>query len=251
MSEFGIENVWLQGDAITRAVAVALLVMSVMSWSVIIIKCVQGAGLRKISKRVKDRFWGEKNLPYAIDSLGKSANNPFRDLAIAGHAAMSHQYNVETNISNNLDISDWLARGLKNSIDDSSAYLQSGLGILASIGSTAPFVGLLGTVWGIYHALQSISMADQPDLAHVAGPVGEALIMTAFGLCVAIPAVLGFNTISRRNRGLQHAIARFANDLHAYYLTGSRITNAAVTELHANEPATPNLVQPFRAGKPM
>lgn len=249
MNEFGIEHVWQQGDMITRAVALVLLVMSVMSWSVIVIKCLQGAGLRKIAQRTKHRFWSEKTLPSAIESLGNNGNNPFRDLAIAGHAAMSHQYNIEAGISNNLDISDWLARGLKNSIDDSSARLQSGLGILASIGSTAPFVGLLGTVWGIYHALQSISMVDQPDLAHVAGPVGEALIMTAFGLFVAIPAVLGYNTISRRNRGLQHAIARFAHDLHAYYLTGSRISTADVTELRAGDGAASNRVQPFRAGQ--
>ncbi|HCT5785540.1 TPA: MotA/TolQ/ExbB proton channel family protein [Klebsiella variicola] len=249
MNEFGIEHVWQQGDMVTRSVALVLLVMSVMSWSVIVIKCIQGAVLRKIALRTKHHFWSVKTLPAAIDSLGNSANNPFRDLAIAGHAAMSHQYNIEAGISNNLDISDWLARELKNSIDDNSARLQSGLGILASIGSTAPFVGLLGTVWGIYHALQSISMVDQPDLAHVAGPVGEALIMTAFGLFVAIPAVLGFNAISRRNRTLQHAIARFAHDLHAYYLTGSRITSSEVTELRAVDVETAHRAQPFSAGQ--
>ncbi|TCV93520.1 MotA/TolQ/ExbB proton channel family protein [Biostraticola tofi] len=249
MNEFGIEHVWQQGDMVTRGVALVLLVMSVMSWSVIIIKCIQGAGLRNIAQRTKHRFWSEKTLPAAIESLGNRGNNPFRDLAIAGHAALSHQHNIEAGISNNIDISDWLARGLKNSIDDSSSRLQSGLGILASIGSTAPFVGLLGTVWGIYHALQSISMVDQPDLAHVAGPVGEALIMTAFGLFVAIPAVLGYNTINRRNRGLQHAIARFAHDLHAYYLTGSRVTTADVTELRISEASVAHRVQPFRAGQ--
>ncbi|HBZ1520419.1 TPA: MotA/TolQ/ExbB proton channel family protein [Klebsiella pneumoniae] len=226
MNDFGIEHIWQQGDLVTRGVALILLIMSIMSWSVILIKLFQGMGLKKIALRTKDVFWSEKSLPDAIESLGKkTGNNPFRDLAITGHAAMSHQYNLESSISQSLDISDWLARSMKNSIDDSCSSLQSGLGILASIGSTAPFIGLLGTVWGIYNALQTISQIDQPDIAHVAGPVGEALVMTAFGLFVAIPAVLGFNAISRKNRVVQHLISRFAHDLHAFYLTGSRITH--------------------------
>ncbi|HDX8863281.1 TPA: MotA/TolQ/ExbB proton channel family protein [Klebsiella michiganensis] len=247
MNQFGIEHVWLQGDMITRSVAIVLLIMSIMSWSVIFIKLIRGMGLRKIAQRTKNQFWSEKTLSAAINTLGKSVNNPFRDLAIAGHAAASHQFNTEVGISNNLDISDWLARGLKNSMDDTNASLQSGLGILASIGSTAPFVGLLGTVWGIYHALQSISMVDQPDLSHISGSVGEALVMTAFGLFVAIPAVLGFNTISRRNKTIQHSIARFAHDLHAFYLTGSRINHSEISELNGNETTKQSSVQPLRA----
>lgn len=246
MSEFGIEHIWDQGDIVTRTVACVLLTMSIMSWCVIVIKFIQGSGLNKIIQRSKNDFWKEKNLPAAIDILGHSSFNPLRDLAIAGHAAISHRHNVESSISQQLDISDLLARGLKNSIDDTVTRLQSGMGILASIGSTAPFVGLLGTVWGIYHALEALSLLDQPDIAHIAGPVGEALIMTAFGLFVAIPAVLGFNTLSRRNRGYQHAIARFAHDLHSYYLTGARmITNIA--DLQSNQPGKPGQLHSFRA----
>ncbi|WP_413724860.1 MotA/TolQ/ExbB proton channel family protein [Sodalis sp. RH16] len=246
MSEFGIEHVWNQGDFVTRAVAVILMVMSIMSWCVIIIKFTQGVGLNKVIKRSKAKFWKEKNLTAAINVLGDEHFNPMRELAMSGHAVMSHQHHKASGISQQLDISDLLARALKNSIDDTVTRLQAGMGILASIGSTAPFVGLLGTVWGIYHALESLSLLDQPDIAHIAGPVGEALIMTAFGLFVAIPAVLGFNAISRRNRGYQHSIAVFAHDLHAYYLTGARMV-IDPADLQRKKSVSTGQVQPFHA----
>ena len=126
-----------------------------------------------------------------------------------------------------MDISDWITRCLRNSIDVSTAKLQSGLAILASVGSTSPFVGLFGTVWGIYHALLAIGMAGQASIDKVAGPIGEALIMTALGLAVAIPAVLGYNALVRGNKSVTQKLNRFAHDLHAYYVTGARVKNSS------------------------
>jgi biopolymer transport protein ExbB len=122
-----------------------------------------------------------------------------------------------------LDKSDWVTRSLQNTIDDATADLQSGMAILASVGSTSPFVGLFGTVWGIYHALMQIGMAGQATIDKVAGPIGEALIMTALGLAVAIPAVLGYNALVRGNKAVITRMNRFAHDLHALLMTGSRV----------------------------
>ena len=122
------------------------------------------------------------------------------------------------------NVSDWVTRTLRNTLDEFTARLQSGLAILASVGSTAPFVGLFGTVWGIYHALLAIGDAGQASIDKVAGPIGESLIMTALGLAVAIPAVLGYNALVRGNKGVLHKLNRFAHDLHAYFVTGARVT---------------------------
>jgi biopolymer transport protein ExbB len=122
-----------------------------------------------------------------------------------------------------LDISDWVERSLRHSLDDHTSRAQSGLTVLASVASTAPFVGLFGTVWGIYHALLGIGASGQVSIDQVAGPIGEALIMTALGLVVAIPAVLGYNTLVRGNKRVLHRLNRFAHDLHAYFVTGSRV----------------------------
>ena len=121
-------------------------------------------------------------------------------------------------------MSDWVTRCLRNGINEFTARMQSGLAILASVGSTAPFVGLFGTVWGIYHALIVIGTTGQASIDKVAGPIGEALIMTAFGLAVAIPAVLGYNAIVRGNKGVLGALNSFAHDLHAFFVTGARLT---------------------------
>ena len=132
---------------------------------------------------------------------------------------------LEVNAHDSLGASEWLTRTLRNSIDESTSRLQSGLAVLASVGSTAPFVGLFGTVWGIYHALLAISAAGQATIDKVAGPIGEALIMTALGLAVAIPAVLGYNALVRGNKGVISRLNRFAHDLHAYFVTGARVAS--------------------------
>ena len=124
-------------------------------------------------------------------------------------------------------MSDWIERCLRRTLDDHVAKAQSGLTVLASIASTAPFVGLFGTVWGIYHALLGIGAAGQVSIDQVAGPIGEALIMTALGLLVAIPAVLGYNALVRGNKAILHKLNRFAHDLHAYFVTGARVSSGA------------------------
>ncbi|MGL4668213.1 MAG: MotA/TolQ/ExbB proton channel family protein, partial [Saezia sp.] len=126
-------------------------------------------------------------------------------------------------LHDHLSLSDWMTRMLRNTLDTISSRLSRGLAILASVGSTAPFVGLFGTVWGIYHALMSLSGAGVSSIDKVAGPIGEALIMTAFGLAVAIPAVLGYNALTRANKTVQGKLRHFAHDLHAMFLTGARV----------------------------
>jgi len=142
-----------------------------------------------------------------------------------GQEALAHLDNSasQPELRQELDKSDWVTRSLQNTIDDATADLQSGMAILASVGSTSPFVGLFGTVWGIYHALMQIGMAGQATIDKVAGPIGEALIMTALGLAVAIPAVLGYNALVRGNKSVITRMNRFAHDLHALLMTGSRV----------------------------
>jgi biopolymer transport protein ExbB len=220
--EFGLINLWNQGDVVTRAVAVLLLVMSLASWMVIIVKALD---LRRIRAQARqtESFWHGADFADGVDKLQGGPGNPFRALATGGREATAH-HQAQPQLHDSLDISDWLTRSLRNSIDESTARLQSGLAVLASVGSTSPFIGLFGTVWGIYHALLSISTAGQATIDKVAGPIGEALIMTALGLAVAIPAVLGYNALVRGNKALILKLNRFAHDLHAYFLTGARIT---------------------------
>jgi biopolymer transport protein ExbB len=221
-SQFGLINLWTQGDIVTRGTAILLLAMSLSSWMVIIIKVLD---LRKYAAQAKasESFWHAADFADGLNKLGNDPTNPFRALATEGREATAHHH-AQPQLHDSLDRSDWLTRSLRNSIDESTARLQSGLAVLASVGSTAPFVGLFGTVWGIYHALLAISAAGQATIDKVAGPIGEALIMTALGLAVAIPAVLGYNALVRGNKGILMKLNRFAHDLHAYFLTGARVS---------------------------
>ena len=151
--------------------------------------------------------------------------------------AAAHHRATKAQLHDSLDASDWISRSLRNSIDATTGKLQSGLAILASVGSTAPFVGLFGTVWGIYHALVAIGTSGQSTIDKVAGPIGEALIMTALGLAVAIPAVLGYNALVRGNKSILIKLNSFAHDLHAYFVTGARV----------NQGGQPNVV-PMKKG---
>ena len=220
-TDFGLAHLWAQGDIVARGVALLLLGMSLASWMVIIIKALDLR--RHLSQAGKlEGFWHSADFADGLNKLGTDPSNPFRALALEGREAAAH-HNAQPQLHDSLGASEWLTRTLRNSIDDSTARMQSGLAVLASVGSTAPFVGLFGTVWGIYHALLSISAAGQATIDKVAGPIGEALIMTAIGLAVAVPAVLGYNALVRGNKGVINKLNRFAHDLHAYFVTGSRV----------------------------
>ncbi len=221
-SQFGLFNVWAQGDWVTRGVALLLLGMSLASWMVILFKAMDLIRYKKLARQAEG-FWHSADFAEGLLRLGPQEDNPFRNLAEEGREAAAHHRNTRAHLHDSLDISDWVTRCLRNSIDHANARLQGGLAVLASVGSTAPFVGLFGTVWGIYHALLSIGVAGQATIDKVAGPIGEALIMTALGLAVAIPAVLGYNALVRGNKSVQGKLNSFAHDLHAYFVTGARV----------------------------
>jgi biopolymer transport protein ExbB len=228
-SQFGLANLWAQGDIVTKGVAILLLIMSLASWMVIIMKALDLSKYGRQSKAMEG-FWHSADFAEGLSKFGTDPANPFRNLALEGREASAH-HNAQPQLHDSLDKSEWLTRALRNSIDEATARLQSGLAILASVGSTSPFVGLFGTVWGIYHALLSISAAGQASIDKVAGPIGEALIMTALGLAVAIPAVLGYNALVRGNKSVIMKLNRFAHDLHAYFMTGARVSSNGSTRV--------------------
>jgi biopolymer transport protein ExbB len=232
---YGLANLWQQGDAITRIVALVLLTMSILSWFVIILKAWQLIRLRRQAAIAGEQFWHSKSLDEGMRLLAPNRKeNPFRALAEDGTNAAAHHAHSKEDLHGALNISEWLTSCLRRSIENITGRMQSGLPVLASIGSTAPFVGLFGTVWGIYHALVGIGVSGQASIDKVAGPVGEALIMTALGLVVAIPAVLAYNTLTRSNKAVLSQLNNFAHDLHAYLITGGRVgQQPAVANLRA------------------
>lgn len=238
-STFSLAHIWAQGDGVSHAVAILLLLMSLASWSVIFIKAGQLLQLRRMNVGAT-RFWHATSFDAGLATLAPArADNPFRDLASRGAEALSHHASHRDELHGVLGLNDWLTSTLRQSIDDTTARLQSGMAILASVGSTAPFVGLFGTVWGIFHALVGIGAAGQASLDQVAGPVGESLVMTAAGLAVAIPAVLGYNALVRGNKQCLARLKHFAHDLHAYLVTGGKVRkhSAGVHPLPARKEA--------------
>jgi len=225
-TQYGLINVWTQGDWVTRCVALLLLGMSLASWIVILIKALDLWKFKGMARGAED-FWTSPDYAQALQKLGPARDNPFLLLAEQGSEAASHHRAAQPQLRDSLDISDWVTRCLRAQLDQTTAQMQSGLAVLASVGSTAPFVGLFGTVWGIYHALMGIGAAGQATIDKVAGPIGEALIMTALGLAVAIPAVLGYNALVRGNKSVLNQLNRFAHDLHAYLLTGARVATSS------------------------
>lgn len=224
---FGLAHLWSQSDIVIKLVALTLVVMSVASWYLIVVRSIRQARARHHDGAVES-FWTAPSLPEGLSRLSTRApGSPFEALARQGVAATEHlrRHTHADTLGGKLNAEEFITRAMRKSIALSTAQLESGLTVLASIGSTAPFVGLFGTVWGIYGALIGISASGMATLDTVAGPVGEALIMTAFGLFVAIPAVLGFNAFTRANRLELSELDAFAHDLHAWFTTGSRLAS--------------------------
>ena len=224
---YGLMNLWQQGDGVTRTVAIFLLSMSVLSWSVIVLKSLQLKQVRQQAKLADQSAQSDSLTTLSVEEKAETAKtiNPFCHLLQEGLKAVSyhnlHRHQLEKTINRH----EWLQLALKKCIDTAAQQLQADLPILASIGSTAPFVGLFGTVWGIYHALVRISASGQSSIDQIAGPVGEALIMTAFGLAVAIPAVLGYNFLLQGHKKILARLRNFAQDLQMRLLVEQALTS--------------------------
>ena len=223
----GVADFLAQTDAVGKSAIFILLVMSVATWYLIITKSIQILNAKIRSRRFLDLFWEAPSLQAVGAHLADhSASDPFSRLTSQGIAAVRHHEQHGADRLNDAgSAAEFLTRAMRQVIDEETARVENGLTVLASVGSTAPFVGLFGTVWGVYHALLAIGMTGQGTLDKVAGPVGEALIMTAFGLAVAIPAVLAYNAITRNNRLLLSKLDSFAHDLYSFLTTGSHVCN--------------------------
>ena len=209
---YGLSALWSGSDAVAKTVLVILVVMSMGSWYIIITKLLEQQRMAGQGKQAQARFWNAGSVRQGVDAL--AAGSPYRFIAQAGlDATQKHE-----GLLGHIGLNDWVTMGIQRSTERVQARLQDGLAFLATVGSTAPFVGLFGTVWGIMHALTAIGVAGQASIDKVAGPVGEALIMTAIGLAVAVPAVLGYNWLVRRNKSALEEVRAFGADLHAVLL---------------------------------
>jgi len=217
---YGLGALWEQGDFVARGTLIILVLMSMGSWYILITKLYESLKLSQEAKGAQRTFFKSKSLRDGAQAL--KTGSAFRFIADSGIEASEHH---EGALTENIDHNSWVSMSVQRSIDDIQSRLQDGLAFLATVGSTAPFVGLFGTVWGIYHALTAIGIAGQASIDKVAGPVGEALIMTAIGLAVAVPAVLGYNWLVRRNKVTMESVRRFGADLHGV-LMGARLKAA-------------------------
>ena len=208
-------------DWLSHGVLIVLALFSFFSWYIMLTKLWDQAKLAKSYKGVEKSFWTSPSLKDGVEKLPKG--DAYRAIVEDGLRAAAHH---DGRLTDRIDLNEWITLSLQRSVAGVSAELSTGLGFLATVGSTSPFVGLFGTVVGIIKALISIGLSGQPSIDKVAGPVGEALIMTAFGLIVAVPAVLGYNWLVSRNKGLQENLRNFASDLHAYLIGGARVAAA-------------------------
>ena len=220
---YGIEALWKQGDFVARGTLIILIIMSVGTWYIAIVKLIEQNRLMKDAREADAKFWAAKGVNDGVAQLRD--DSAFRFIAEEGAVAVKEHSTMQ---KHHIDINTWLTLSMDRAIDVVNNRLQTGLAFLATVGSTAPFIGLFGTVWGIYHALTAIGIAGQASIDKVAGPVGEALIMTALGLAVAVPAVLGYNWLVRRNRVAMEQVRRFGGSVQMTLLGGAHMQHKSV-----------------------
>jgi biopolymer transport protein ExbB len=213
---YGMEALWKGGDYVSKVTIAILVFMSMGSWYIIITKIYEQYKMGRDARSAEKKFWTAPSVRQGTEGLKKSS--PFRFIAETGLEATSKH----TGLLGNVEMNEWVTMSIQRAIDNVHSRTQDGLAFLATVGSTAPFVGLFGTVWGIYHALTAIGIAGQASIDKVAGPVGEALIMTAMGLAVAVPAVLGYNWLVRRNKTAMERVREFGAELHAVLLSAPK-----------------------------
>ena len=209
---YGLDALWKGGDIVAKTTLTILVIMSAGSWYIIFTKLYEQAKLGRYAKSANDNFWTAGALVQAVETLKEGS--PFHYIATSAQEAITNHHGLRGHIN----LNDWITQSIQRSIENIQSRLQDGLAFLATVGATAPFVGLFGTVWGIYHALTAIGIAGQASIDKVAGPVGESLIMTAIGLAVAVPAVLGYNWLVRRNKAALEKVRGFGVDLHGVIL---------------------------------
>jgi len=217
---YGFAAVWEAGF-VSRGTLIILSLMSMGSWYIIITKLIDQTKIFKQSKETSAKFWKASSI--AAGSASLTEGSPFRFIAETGTKATAHHDGA---LLEQIDLSTWVTMSIQRAVDKVQSRLQDGLSFLATVGSTAPFIGLFGTVWGIYNALIAIGMSGNASIDKVAGPVGEALIMTAFGLFVAVPAVLGYNYnwLVRRNKSAMEDVRAFSADVHSVLISGAMST---------------------------
>ena len=206
---YGLDALWKTGDFVAKGTLMILVIMSMGTWYILVVKVVEQSKLFRQYKAAKKTFWSAGSLQDGANSLAEG--NAFRFIAERALGAGQHH---EGSQLDQIDLNTWITMQVQRAVENVQNRLQDGLAFLATVGSTAPFVGLFGTVWGIYHALTAIGIAGQASIDKVAGPVGEALIMTAIGLAVAVPAVLGYNWLVRRNKVAMENVRAFSGELH-------------------------------------
>ena len=212
---YGIKAMLEHGDWVSKATLAILVIMSMGTWYILVVKLFEQFRLMKESNEVGDAFWAAGSLQQGIDGLKEGS--AFRFIAESGVKATSHHSGLMAGV----DLNEWVTLSIQRASENVQNRMQDGLAFLATVGSTSPFVGLFGTVWGIYNALTAIGVAGQASIDKVAGPVGEALIMTAIGLAVAVPAVLAYNWLVRRNKVVMERVRTFSADLHSVLISAS------------------------------
>jgi biopolymer transport protein ExbB len=218
---FGIQAVW-EGGVVSRGTLIILALMSMGSWYIIVTKLLDQHKIFKQAKETNQKFWKAPSI--AAGSSQLTDGSPYRFIAETGTKATQHHDGA---LLEQIDLSTWVTMQIQRAVDKVQSRLTDGLSFLATVGSTAPFIGLFGTVWGIYNALTNIGMTGNASIDKVAGPVGEALIMTAFGLFVAVPAVLGYNWLVRRNKTAMEDVRSFGADVHSVLISGAMNTSEA------------------------